>query len=173
MQSMLASDVQNALTHGQSKLDKIRQMKNAEEAERLWKRKFETRERQLAVLDAFPVFVRRFIKFSYSPDRPDNAPIGARYEEVSIEIPELAPIRVELSMQNDGKWAVGNGAQHYIVPSFYGNPQIGADWDYHHGTANISDLELALAYAYERGLEFKKLDEEFKSRKVTYEDIDE
>jgi len=170
---MLANDVQRALSSGQTKLDSLRQIQKLGEAEAERKRRFEIRDHQLAVTDAFPVFVRRFVKFDYSPDAPNGFTRGASSEQIHIEIPELAPIRVSLCLQVDDKWVVGNSGSYYVVPSITGSEFVGVEWDYRNYCANTSDLELALAHAYELGAKFKDLNAAYQSKQAIYEEVDD
>lgn len=165
--------MRQALNRGQTKLETMRQVQTSAAERRLAEARENVRQRQRAVLEAFPAYIRRFVRFGYSVDDPSNAPSGI-LEEVTIQVPELAPVQVFLELNADKSWSIGSSGNIYRVPTVSGTKYVGAEWEFRQFFAT-DDLDVALAMAHERGIQYRSLDTAFKKNQAPepqYEDVD-
>lgn len=163
--------MRQALNRGQTKLDAMRQEQTTAAERRIAEARERVRQRQLAILEAFPVYIRRFVKFEYTVDNPTAAPSGI-YEQVMIQVPELAPIKVFLI--NSNGWTIGVSGDSFRVPTVMGNEQLGVEWDFRR-YFSTEDLDVALAMAHERGIQYRSMEAAFKKKQAPepkYEEVD-
>jgi len=164
--------MRQALNRGQTKLETLRQLQTSAAEHRLAEAREKVRQRQLAVLEAFPVFIRRYVKFDYSMDNPTLAP-GGNQELVVIQVPELAPVQVFLQLVLSN-WEIGSSGYCFRVPAVHGDEIVGPEWEFRQFFAT-DDLDVALAVAHERGIKYRLIEATFKKNKAPepeYEDVD-
>ncbi|HLA99548.1 MAG TPA: hypothetical protein VJL34_13935 [Anaerolineales bacterium] len=148
--------MREAIELGRKKLD---EREDAEKAQRESERQAardQILERQKAVRQALPAYVREHVEFASSIEAEDIKANFGEYETVQLVIPHLAPIEVDLRYDFDAqKWKVGGpNGRHYSVLALSGGEFTGPSWN-SKDPYFTTELEIALAIAADRGEAFE------------------
>jgi len=168
-------ELHNAIAMGRQKLNDREEREKVEKALARQAVRAQIVDRQDAVRQALPAYLRSYIQFVTSPEAADLVANQGPDETVKLIIPHLAPIEMDLKYDYQAKqWNVGgNNGRHYSVPSLTGSEFTGPEWMFH-DLFFTTDLEIALAIAAQRGEDFEALSGAHRLHlEPQYEDFDD